>query len=366
MQELYIGLMSGTSVDGIDAALVDLNGNPKLIATYAHPIPNDIRTAALALTQPQPNEIHLMSELDSRLGHLFADATLELLKISNKKADAIKAIGSHGQTIRHQPNNKYPYAIQIGDPNIIATRTGITTVADFRRRDIANGGQGAPFAPIFHAHVLSDKNENRAVVNIGGISNITVLPKGSQQPQLGFDTGPGNGLIDSWAQEHIHKTYDKNGEWAATGQVNEKLLTRFLSHPYFKLAPPKSTGRDHFHLHWVREHVHDEKPEDVQATLTELTARCIVDAIKALSPKIDRIILCGGGVHNQYLVQRIQNLADPILVSNSDDFGVSADWLEAMLFAWLAQQTLHKHTLDLTKVTGARKPTILGGIYWGN
>ena len=364
MEELYIGLMSGTSVDGIDAALVDLKGTPQLISTHAHRIPNDIREMALALTQSQPNEIHLMAELDSHLGHLFADATLELLQISNRKPGEIKAIGSHGQTIRHQPNNKYPYALQIGDPNIIAARTGITTVADFRRRDIANGGQGAPFAPIFHAHVLADQHENRAVINIGGIANITLLPKHSLQPQLGFDTGPGNGLIDSWAQKHIQKTYDKNGEWAATGKVNEKLLARFLSHPYFKLPPPKSTGRDHFHLQWVVEQLNGESPEDIQATLTELTAKSIVDATQALSIKIDRIILCGGGVHNQYLFERIQNLAAPILVSSSDDFGISADWLEAMLFAWLAQQTLNKHALDLTKVTGASKPDILGGIYY--
>jgi anhydro-N-acetylmuramic acid kinase len=370
-KELYIGLMSGTSVDGIDAALVDFsNATPQLIATHAHPIPQDIRQIALSLTQVQNNEVHQLLELDHRFGHLFADASLELLKKTTLKPNEINAIGSHGQTIRHQPNHQYPYALQIGDPNIIAARTGITTIADFRRRDIANGGQGAPFAPIFHAHVLSDKNENRAVVNIGGIANVTLLQANSKAPLLGFDTGPGNGLMDSWVHQHLNQSYDKNGEWAAAGKVIPELLAALLAHPYFQAAPPKSTGRDHFNLSWLQNvlenldcNQHDEAL-NIQATLAELTAISITTAIKSLPIEVERIILCGGGVHNTHLVKRIQTLASPVFVNISDKFGVSADWLEAELFAWLAQQTLYKIPLDLTRVTGAGKPAILGGVYW--
>ncbi|MFI4954826.1 MAG: anhydro-N-acetylmuramic acid kinase [Gammaproteobacteria bacterium] len=355
----------------MDVALVDFSGTlPQLLASHDHPIPEAMRLAALNATQPRPNEVHELFVLDHQYGHLFAEATLALLKKSPVAAHQVRAIGSHGQTIRHQPNHQYPYTIQIGDPNIIAALTGITTIADFRRRDIANGGQGAPFAPIFHAHVLSDEQENRAVVNIGGIANVTLLAKGSHQAQLGFDTGPGNGLIDSWIQRHLNQPYDKNGEWAAQGTVITELLAALLEHPYFQQAAPKSTGRDHFNLQWLEQTIQDsgfqrsEELENIQATLTELTAISIANAIQQLPMPINRIILCGGGAHNTYLVKRIQALAAPIPVNISDEFGVSADWLEAELFAWLAQQTLHKHPLDLTKVTGASKPAILGGIYW--
>jgi anhydro-N-acetylmuramic acid kinase len=367
MAQLYLGLMSGTSVNGIDAALVDLSDStPKLIASHHHDMPADIRESALQLTQPQANELHKLYELDNRLGHLFADSALAVLKKANITADKVLAIGSHGQTIRHQPNNQYPYTVQIGDPNIIAARTGITTVADFRRRDIANGGQGAPFAPVFHAHVLSDQKENRAIVNIGGIANVTVLPAQSNQATQGFDTGPGNGLMDNWAQLHLNQPYDKDGAWAAEGKVQEALLTKLQLHPFFKLAPPKSTGRDHFNLQWLNtiEQISQFQPQDVQATLTELTAITIIDAIKNFSTPIDRIILCGGGVHNTYLVKRLQALSENIPVNISDEYGASADWMEAMLFAWLAQQTMQQKALDLTAVTGASKAAILGGIYF--
>lgn len=365
MSELYIGLMSGTSVDGIDAALVDLqNSKPKLLATHAHDIPPAIQSAAKALAVPQENEIHKMYEVDHQLGHLFAEAALALLQKANLSATEVRAIGSHGQTIRHQPNHHYPYAIQIGDPNIIAARTGITTIADFRRRDIANGGQGAPFAPVFHAHVLADKSENRAVVNIGGIANITLLAAGQKSPLMGYDTGPGNGLLDSFAVLHLHKSYDNNGEWAASGHVNAELLAALLAHPYFAQQPPKSTGRDHFHLSWLNSVLpKDILPADVQRTLLELTAVSIADAMRKAPLKVGRVLLCGGGAHNRFLVERIRVLLEPIPVNSTEDYGVSVDYLEAMLFAWLAQQTLNHKEVDLMSVTGAKKPSILGGIY---
>lgn len=366
MSELYIGLMSGTSADGIDAALVDFsNTSPKLIATHAHPLPPEIRTAILELMTPQADEIHKLCELDHRLGNLFAEAALILLQQVNISADEIKAIGSHGQTIRHQPDTAYPYTLQIADPNIIAARTNITTVADFRRRDMANGGQGAPFAPVFHAHVLSDKKENRAVVNLGGIANVTLLQADTNQAMSGFDTGPGNGLLDSWAQLHIQQAYDKDGAWAAQGKLIPELLTELLKHPFLKLTPPKSTGRDHFNVTWLNTILkeNDFSAQDVQNTLTEFTATVIIHAIIQLPISVDRIILCGGGVHNIYLVQRLQALSQNIHVDISDQYGIAADWLEAMLLAWLAQQTIQQKTLDLRTITGAHKPAILGGVY---
>lgn len=367
MPELYIGLISGTSADGIDAALVDFSQTttPTLIATHAHPLPAEIRAAILELNTPQPNEIHKLCALDHRLGHLFADATLTLLQQANISADKIKAIGSHGQTIRHQPDTAYPYTLQIADPNIIAARTEITTVADFRRRDMANGGQGAPFAAVFHAHMLSDKKENRAVVNIGGIANVTFLQANTNQPMLGFDTGPGNGLLDSWAQLHLQQAYDKNGAWATQGKLIPALLIELLKHPFLKLAAPKSTGRDHFNLAWLNTVLKEKNfnAQDVQNTLTEFTATTIIDAINNIPIPVNRIILCGGGVHNAYLVQCLQTLNQNIPVDISDQYGVSADWLEAMLFAWLAQQTIQQKALVLCAVTGASKPAILGGIY---
>lgn len=371
MQELYIGMMSGTSVNSIDAVVVDLSTPQlQLIAIHEHPIPEAIRIETLRHMQPQANEMHTLYVLDHQFGHLFAQAALALLTQAELTAQQIRAIGSHGQTIRHYPFPPIPYTIQIGDPNIIAAQTGITTVADFRRRDIANGGQGAPLAPLFHAHLFSTTEENRAIVNIGGIANVTLLPKGIQQAQLGFDTGPGNGLLDSWIHLHLNQTYDKNGAWAAQGNVIPKLLTLLLSHPYFKQPAPKSTGRDHFHLTWLQQIIATAgyataNPVDIQSTLIELTAISITEAIQHLPLSVNRIILCGGGVHNSYLVHRIQALADPIPVHRTDEFGIPADWLEAELFAWLAQQAINQRPLDFTKITGASKPAILGGIYGG-
>ncbi len=368
MTDYYIGLMSGSSVDGVDAVLVDFSApQPQLIASHQHPIPADLRQQLLELTQPQTNELHQVAELDNRLGHLFADAVVTLLNRAAFPAHRVRAIGSHGQTIRHHPYPPYPYTLQIGDPTVIAARTGITTVADFRRGDMAQGGQGAPFAPVFHAHVLHNAQENRAIVNIGGIANVTLLAKGSTQALQGFDTGPGNGLLDSWTQLHLQQPYDADGAWAAQGKVQNVLLAKLLDHPFFKLLPPKSTGRDQFNLLWLNgiPGIHEYQLHDVQSTLAELTAITIADAIKNLPIPVDRIILCGGGVHNIHLVKRLALLC-PTPVNASDEFGIPADWLEGLLFAWLAQQALQRRPVDLTHITGAAKPTILGGIYFAS
>ena len=284
MSILYIGLMSGTSMDAVDAALVDFSSTPpKLIATQRAPLDAGLRTALLALCVPGTNEIERMMELDARLGEIFAETTLALLKKSGVSTTDIQAIGSHGQTIRHQPGGAYPFSLQIGNPALIAERTGITTVADFRRADIAAGGQGAPLVPAFHNVVLRSAEHDRVIVNIGGIANITVLPKDAKQPVTGFDTGPGNVLLDAWAERHLGKRMDEDGCFAASGKLHEKLLHTLLSDKYFSLAPPKSTGREHFNIAWldaVLKNYSSVAAQDVQATLCELTAASIAVAIQ--------------------------------------------------------------------------------------
>ncbi|MCL5801679.1 MAG: anhydro-N-acetylmuramic acid kinase, partial [Gammaproteobacteria bacterium] len=270
MSSLFIGLMSGTSMDAADATLVNFSaGKSKLIATHRTPLTAELRAALLALCIPGPNEIERMAELDARLGELFAEAALALLKKSGVNAVDVQAIGSHGQTVRHQPNRPCPFSLQIGNPALIAQRTGITTVADFRRADIAAGGQGAPLVPAFHNAVFRSSEHDRVVVNIGGIANITVLPKDAKQPVTGFDTGPGNVLLDAWAERHIGKRMDEDGLFAATGKTHEGLLASLLSDSYFALAPPKSTGREHFNIAWLDAVLKDYSnvsAQDVQAT----------------------------------------------------------------------------------------------------
>jgi anhydro-N-acetylmuramic acid kinase len=390
---MYIGMISGTSVDGIDAALVDFSGViPKLIAHHSEAIPAELKTAALTFHASSENEIDRLGTADVQLGRLFAQAANNLLAKANIKASEVVAIGSHGQNVRHRPTAEFPFTLQIGDPNIIAELTGITTVADFRRRDIAAGGQGAPFAPLFHDQILRSKTHHRAIVNIGGISNVSLLsptlalPRAvaqgrEQDPELpplhevrgragvkilGFDTGPGNGLLDAWIKKHKNKEYDQNGEWAATGKIDQQLLEKLLMDPYFEKPAPKSTGREYFNLAWLNNFLTNENPADVQATLVELTALTIIDAIKKSGWQSGELVICGGGTHNQYLMQRIKDLAKEFTVITTDSLGIPADWIEAMLFAWLAKQTMEQAKVDTRSITGARHPVILGGIYLKN
>ncbi len=361
--------MSGTSVDGIDAALVDFSGNAiKLIAFDYQSFDSHIRDKIQAISHADAVvSLNDYGSLDAQLGHLFSQAVDALISKAKLPASAIKAIGSHGLTVYHSPDGHWPFSLQIGDPNIIAEHTGITTVADFRRRDIAAKGQGAPLVPAFHQAVFSDTNENRCIVNIGGIANITVLPKHENAPVTGFDTGPGNTLMDLWINKFHGSSYDKNGAWAQSGSVNHELVGQLKQDPYFSALPPKSTGKEYFSLSWLYQlvDVSQFKPEDIQASLCLLTATTIADAIKQHSPATERVLICGGGIHNAYLFELIhQQLECP--VESTADYGIHPDHVEAVAFAWLARQTLNHLPGNLKEVTGAKNSVILGGIYPGN
>jgi len=368
MSELYIGLMSGTSLDAIDAVLVELGDNSaRLLAHYSKPLPADLRDRLSALNRPASGEIARMATADIELAQLFAKAALTVCEKHDTSPAQIRAIGSHGLTIRHAPDNELPYTLQIGDPNSIAELTGITTVADLRRRDMAAGGQGAPLMTAFHNAVLHANDEKRVVLNIGGMANITILPADINEAVTGFDTGPGNVLMDEWAQRQLGESYDKGGKFAASGKLDEALLASMLKDKYFKLAPPKSTGRDLFDARWLDKHLNKSGKrhikKNVQATLCELTAKSICDAILEYAADAKHVIVCGGGVHNTSLMFRIQALLGDIQVRSSEDYGVDPDWMEAIGFAWLAKQTLDNKPGNLPSVTGAKNPVILGGIY---
>ena len=369
MHELYIGLMSGTSIDAIDAVLVDFNGSsPQIIDTHTTPFTDSIHDALIDLCQPGPNEIQRTGKWDNQLGHLFADTVLALLNKNPQLSNKIKAIGSHGQTIRHRPNDQYPFTLQIGDPNIIAEKTGITTIADFRRRDIACGGQGAPLVVAFHEYLFKTPDKNRVILNLGGIANITYLA--AEKPVFGFDTGPANTLLDAWIKQHRKQNYDQNGSWATTGNCRLDLLESLLNDAYFTQPPPKSTGREYFHLPWLETHLKKFapfKPEDVQATLVSLTAHSIMQAIDAFCAKTDEIIVCGGGSRNSQLMQQLDFLAQKqgISVSTTHVFGIDPQWIEAVAFAWLARQRLNHLPGNSIQTTGARHEAILGGMYYG-
>jgi len=363
----YIGLMSGTSVDGIDAVLVAIDNSniPKIISTHRHPVTDLLRDDIQALMRLGENEIDREGALDMQLGAEFADAALSVLEMAKLKPPEVRAIGCHGQTIRHRPHWKLPYTRQIGNPSVIAERTGITTVADFRARDMAAGGEGAPLVPAFHNAVFRAPGTNRTIVNIGGIANISYLPGDTSAPVVGFDTGPGNTLLDQWVIRHEGQHYDQDGKWAANGQILHDLLQRLLDDEYFTRQPPKSTGREHFHADWLKHHLTDnERPVDVQATLSELTARSIAESIHNLLPgPTDEVYVCGGGAHNVDLIRRLQARLGDTPVATTNALGVDPDWIEATAFAWLAHQTLSGHPGNLPSVTGATRPVVLGGIY---
>ncbi len=369
MSELYIGLMSGTSLDGIDAALVDFKDEQvRLVGFEYQPFPADLQSSIQRLSKPDALvSLKEYGAMDTRLGHLFADIVNSLLAKADIPAASVGAIGSHGLTVYHAPDITFPFSLQIGDPNIIAELTGITTVADFRRRDIAAKGQGAPLVPAFHQAVFQYPNEHRCIVNIGGIANITVLPKHQSAEIIGFDTGPGNTLMDLWIKLQRNQSYDKDGAWAKTGSIDHYLVELLKQDPYFNAAPPKSTGKEHFSLPWVYQYfdAFSYKAEDVQASLCFLTAITICDAIKKHAPNTERVLICGGGIHNAYLLELIQqNIECP--VESTEQYGAHPDHVEAMAFAWLARQTMNNLPGNLKEVTGAVNSVILGGIYQGN
>ncbi|MCF8000155.1 MAG: anhydro-N-acetylmuramic acid kinase [Methylovulum sp.] len=366
MSEYYIGLMSGTSLDGIDAALVDFShGHIRLIDFIYQPFSAELKAVIQQLSKPKTTLTLLdYGALDSRLGHLFAAAVLALLAKTELPSSAICAIGSHGQTVCHAPDNPWPFTLQIGDPNIIAEVTGITTIADFRRRDMAANGQGAPLVPAFHRAVFSHPQISRCIVNIGGIANITVLSTEPKASIIGFDTGPGNTLMDQWIQRHQPCDYDVNGRWASGGTIKPELLQRLIQDDYFKLAAPKSTGKEYFSLAWLEQQgsLVDWRPKDVQASLCELTALSISQAVQVYAPACKELLICGGGAHNDFLMTLIrQKMHCPVLSTHA--YGIHPDHVEAMAFAWLARQTHNKLTGNLKEVTGANQDVILGGVY---
>ncbi len=367
--EYYIGLMSGTSLDAIDVALLDFNDNQiKLLATHSHPLPDALKQKILLLNQPgQLDEVHQMAIADRHLADIFAAAVNALLDQTELLASNIKALGSHGQTIRHQADGATPYTVQIGDPNRLAELTGITTVADFRRRDIAAGGHGAPLAPIFHAALFRTASENRAILNLGGMANLTLLPADFSQPLSGFDTGPGNVLLDAWYQRHHSGAYDQCGNWASTGQVSEQLLAMLLELPFYQLTPPRSTGREQFNINYLDNILaqisETPKHEDIQATVAELTARTVTQALTKWGAQYKHLLVCGGGVYNLDLIKRLGNMRPELSIESTVTYGMAPEWIEAAAFAWLAKQSLHHQPGNLPEVTGASHNVVLGGIY---
>jgi anhydro-N-acetylmuramic acid kinase len=370
MTDYFIGLMSGTSMDGVDAALIEVHdAGIKTIATLGYPMPAELRKQLLNITHPGENEITRMGQLDNEMGILFANATLALLAKANFAASDIIAIGSHGQTIRHIPDAPFHFTMQIGNPNVIAEMTNITTIADFRRRDMAIGGQGAPLTPTFHNHVFRTVERNRIILNIGGIANISILPANIDLPVTGFDTGPGNCLLDSHMQLHFKdKTFDNDGEWASSGKINSTLLSSLLSESYLELPPPKSTGRELFNLPWLEKHLQKTNvgiaAVDVQATLLEYTAQTISQAIATQNINGGEIVVCGGGCHNKALIQRLKELNPHHQLTTTIIYNIDPDFVEAIAFAWMAHATMNKIPCNLPTVTGASKAVILGGVYY--
>lgn len=357
---LLIGLMSGTSMDGIDAALVDMDSH-QLITAMTHPYSPSLQALLYEVTQSNIQTVARFKELDTLVGREFATAVLALLKMARVPSAQILAIGSHGQTIFHDATAEVPYTVQVGCGHTLAELTGIEVIADFRTRDLVVGGKGAPFAPLYHQVLFAAAKKPLAVVNIGGIANLTCL---KEQEVWGYDTGPGNCLLDGWVRQHLAMRYDTGGQWAASGKVIQFLLDRFLADPYFTLKPPKSLGKEYFSQAWLLSHLQGhERPEDVQATLNAFTARTIAKAIVASDVNFNEVIICGGGIHNQTLINALSHDLAQCKVVNAEHYGVNPDFIEAMMFAWLAEKTITKTPLDFRKITGAKQPVIAGVIY---
>jgi len=370
-KQLYIGVMSGTSLDGIDIVISDFSTpastSCQLIAAKIFPFPASLQERLHQIIITQQCDLTALCELDIELGQVIAQAIKQLLADYHIEASQIIAIGSHGQTLLHQPTGQYPFSLQIGNGNVIAEQTGITTIADFRQRDITAGGQGAPLVPAFHAECFAREQQDRIIINIGGIANLSLLPADKTQPILGFDSGPGNCLMDAWIQRHQQHAYDKNGQWAKSGQCHQGLLKQLLDEPYFQQDIPKSTGRELFNLNCLDEHLnHFEptiSPADVQATLLQLTANTIANAVQHYGNKYQAIFICGGGAHNVALMSQLQQQLPNKQVNTTETLGLHPDWVEACAFAGLAYLTLNNKAGNIPSVTGAKHPVVLGAIY---
>ncbi len=361
-KDRFLGLISGTSADGVDVALVDFDPQPRISAAATYPYPEALRDRILDLARNAPSvALDELGTLDVAIARHFADSANALLAQAGVDATSIAALGSHGQTVRHKPLGEFPFTMQLGDPSVIAEITGITTIADFRRGDIAAGGQGAPLAPAFHSAAMANGNR-RALLNLGGIANVTVFDDDGDV--LGFDTGPANCLMDAWAVRHIGQPRDEGGAWASQGTVNQALLSRLLADPYFALPAPKSTGREQFNLDWLEQRLIDGVSAiDVQATLLALSVQTIATAIRNNGPAVDEILGCGGGVHNAGLMTALADALAPIKVGSTADIGIDPDFVEAAAFAWLARERVHGRPGNLPSVTGARGPRLLGAIF---
>lgn len=366
--ELYIGVMSGTSMDGVDTALVEIEDNRvRLVAHDDYPMPAELKQTLLSVCTGQSTNLKALGELDHQLGHLFADAIMQLLDKSGYSAEQIRAIGNHGQTVFHQPTGEYPFTIQLGDANIIAVKTGIDTVADFRRKDMALGGQGAPLVPAFHKHIFAMQDSATVVLNIGGIANVSVLHP--QQPVSGYDTGPGNMLMDAWCDKHTGQGFDKDAGFALQGTVNQALLEQLMQEPYLTLSAPKSTGRELFNIDWLQSHLanHQLSAEDIQRTLCEYSALTIANEVEKFTYGASpQLLVCGGGARNPLLMQRLTYLLPDWHVTTTNEKGVDSDYMEAMAFAWLAQRHIHGLPSNLPEVTGASRLASLGVLYSNN
>jgi len=372
MPEFYIGLMSGTSLDGADGVLADFSGSgAQVLASATRAFDAGFRQELLALNSPSDNELHRGALAANQIAMVYADVVADLLlqaRQRNIEKIQIRAIGAHGQTVRHKPGSNVAtrYTLQLNNPALLAELSGIDVVADLRSRDVAAGGQGAPLVPAFHHHVFSQPETTVAVLNIGGIANLSVLPADASLPMLGFDCGPGNALMDAWCQRHTGQAFDASGNWAAGGQCIPDLLQQLKDEPYFSQIPPKSTGRDLFSQTWLARKLQNfatAQPQDIQATLTELTARACAESVECYAKNSNLLIVCGGGAFNQHLLHRMQVHLPTHQVSTSERFGLPPMQVEAAAFAWLARQTIHRLPGNQPSVTGAAGPRILGAIY---
>lgn len=366
MADLYIGLISGTSVDGVDAVLAEFGDRECRIArAQTTPYPSELAERVRSLIETPTTSLAALGALDVAVGRFFAACAAALIRSAALMPAEVAAIGLHGQTIYHSPAGPEPFTLQIGDPNYVAAALGVPTVADFRRLDMALGGQGAPMVPAFHEWLFGSSDELRIILNIGGIANVTVLGPG--EPALGFDTGPGNALLDQWVLRCRGERFDRDGAWSAAGSSDRRLLQILLEEPYFDLPAPKSTGRELFHLGWLEQRLAllPERPseENVQATLAELTARSIADALRRLGHHGERLIVCGGGAYNRDLLGRLERLTGHT-VETSAALGLAPDWVEGAAFAWLARARLLGVPGNVPNVTGARQPAVLGGLYY--
>jgi len=365
MPERFIGLISGTSMDGIDAVLASFGeASVELHARLAFPYPAELASDLRdVVAHPSACSADRFGDLDRRVGKSFRDAALAVLADARIGATEVSAIGSHGQTIRHRPDATLPFSVQIGDPATIAIGTGIVTVADFRRADIAAGGQGAPLVPPFHSWLFGSGDTHRVVLNVGGIANVTILGAGNS-PVTGFDTGPGNTLLDAWTRRHRDEAFDRGGAWARRGRVIEALLDQMLAFEYFDRRPPKSTGLETFNLSWLDAFDVDRfEPIDVQATLCELTARSIARDVGEHAPAATEIWVCGGGAHNDDMLRRLARHLPETRIATTSEAGLDPDWVEATAFAWLAMRTLSRQSGNLPSVTGASHKVVLGAIH---